>query len=483
MKKIFKHIKVVVAFVLLIITLSACDSWLSIAPENDLIKEKFWSKKEDAEGGLASAYDAFRDAALESFIWGELRADFVEFNHPNFGEYENIASSNINPTNGKIKWNKYYEAINLANTYMHFAPEVMEKDNSFTKQLKNEFDSEALFIRSLSYFYLVRVWKEVPLVTEASISDQGDLFTAKNTEKEVINQIITDLLKAKDLAVTEKYRNIPEYYKGRANKYSIMALLADVYLWDEQYQKASDYCDSIINTGLFNLVDLNNWFTLYYPGNAQSESIFEIQFNDNLESQENPLYNELYASLKFPRVKLNDVMLSTIFDKTTDNRIKKSPLIKYGQTDNKSGVRSSSQRDANFIYYRYADVLLAKAEALTEMNQLIEANALVKLTKERAGLSHTEIVKQKDLRQEIVDERGREFVMEGKRWFDLLRNAKRNKFENKQIIINMILSGADIKQQAILRTRVYDTMSYYLPIPENELLYNPQLVQNPFYER
>jgi len=66
---------------------------------------------------------------------------------------------------------------------------------------------------------------------------------------------------------------------------------------------------------------------------------------------------------------------------------------------------------------------------------------------------------------------------------DLLRAAKRNNFENKQLIIDMILSGADIKQQAILRTRVYDTLSYYLPIPERELIYNQNLVQNPFYDR
>ena len=83
----------------------------------------------------------------------------------------------------------------------------------------------------------------------------------------------------------------------------------------------------------------------------------------------------------------------------------------------------------------------------------------------------------------LRDERGREFLFEGRRWFDMLRAAKRNQFENKQLIIDMILSGADIKQQAILRTRVYDTLSYYLPIQERELIYNQNLVQNPFYDR
>lgn len=88
-----------------------------------------------------------------------------------------------------------------------------------------------------------------------------------------------------------------------------------------------------------------------------------------------------------------------------------------------------------------------------------------------------------DLRDALLDEKGREFLFEGKRWFDLLRAAKRNKFQNKQIIIDMILSGADIKQQAILKTKVYDTLSYYLPIAERELIYNQNLKQNPYYDR
>ena len=47
----------------------------------------------------------------------------------------------------------------------------------------------------------------------------------------------------------------------------------------------------------------------------------------------------------------------------------------------------------------------------------------------------------------------------------------------------MILAGADIKRQAVLKTKVFDTMSYYLPIAERDILYNPNLEQNPFYNR
>lgn len=484
MKKIIINRKFIVALLLVVFTLPACD-YLSIAPENDLIKEKFWAKKEDADGALAAAYDAIRDASLNSLIMGEVRADICQFTGSDFTDYARIGASDITTTNDKVKWAKYYEAVNLANTLMFYMPEVMEKDNSFTEQLMKEYTSEALFIRALSYFYLVRIWKEVPLVTDASISDQGELFTPKNTESEVVAQIITDLLKAKETAVTDKYQNDPVYFKGRANLYSINALLADVYLWSQQYDNCVKACDEVINSGKFMLEDYNNWFNLYYPGNSMSESLFEIQYDDVLEGQQNPIHDNLVPVNRGAQMKFNTLTLSILYNLEQDQRIKKDPSGKYNLTAIQgSSKRQSSQKGTNMIVYRYADVLLMKAEALCELNQLVEANALVRMTAERSGVVHTDIIKQTSLRTEILNERAREFAFEGKRWFDVLRSAKRNGFENKQLLINMILSGAnDVKQQAILRTKVYDTMSYYLPIPEDEILYNPQLEQNPFYDR
>jgi hypothetical protein len=470
------------AFILLTLSLSSCKDWLTIAPENDLIKEKFWAKTEDVYSSLGATYDAYRDGAFASFIWGEVRADLVTFGK-DFGDYNRIAGSDIAPNNGAIKWDSYYKAINLANTLMYYDKQVISKDESFTQEMLDGVDAEALFIRSLSYFYLVRVWKDVPLVLEPSISDTSNLFVPKSSESVVVDQIIKDLLKAKDLAYTIQYKNDtkhPAYFTGRANKYSIMALLADVYLWDQQYQKCSDYCDSVSNSGLYSLEPTDTWFDLYYPGNSQKESIFEIQYDHNYPNQDNPLYS--------------DLLFKGQLDFTTD-LLTILPLEDYracgGQPDWKylglsyygTSIRNSFQKDGNFIYYRYADILLMKAEALCELNRFQEANEYARQTDERAGMTFGNYVNKEELRKAILDERGREFVIEGKRWFDLLRAAKRNKFEKKQMIIDMILAGANIQQQAILRTKVYDTMSYYLPIPVKEISTNPNLVQNPFYDR
>jgi len=477
------------AILLIVLSLSACKDYLTVAPENSLIKDKFWTKTDDVYSSLAATYDAFRGVSLKSFVWGELRADLVTFSStttPN--NYGKIAGSDISPSNSEIDWGQYYKAINLANTLMYYDNDVLAKDKTFTQKMKDGVDAEALFIRSLSYFYLVRVWKDVPLVIEPSISDTVNLYVEKSSEKVIINQIIKDLLIAKDKAYTTEFRTdgSPEgYFNGRANKYAIMALLADVYLWDEQYQNCINYCDELINTGIFALEDNSTWFNLYYPGNSPVESIFEIQFDDNLEGQENPIYGGMISLPSSGDMKLNTKNITTLFLKD-DLRMcdANTPMWKWRGTDaNTTVARSNNQRSANFIYYRYADVILMKAEAEIELDHFAEANALIHETADRAGISYIDILVKKDLRKALLDERGREFVVEGKRWFDLLRGAKRNHFENKQLIIDMILSGADIKKQAVLRTKVYDTLSYYLPIPEHEIIYNQNLKQNPFYNR
>ncbi|HDR67809.1 MAG TPA: RagB/SusD family nutrient uptake outer membrane protein [Bacteroidaceae bacterium] len=462
----------------------SCTDWLSIAPEDDLIKEKFWTKTADVEGALAASYNALRKASLESLIFGELRADLVSFTGNNFTAYAQIAASNISPTNSVIRWRNYYTAINLANTLMHFDDEVLEKDRTFTPKIKDAIEAEAIFIRSVAFFYLVRLWKDVPLVMEASISDTSNLYIGKSTEKEVLHQIIEDLLVAKDMAYTTEFRGT-DYFYGRANKYSIMALLADIYLWDEQYEKCIEYCDQIMNSELYQLEPTETFFNIYYPGNSPLESIIEIQYNDDLEGQENPIYYNMISFAGGNQVTMVNRNINMVMLQDDLRRFggKGAPWKYQGKDALGLIPRIITERDANWILYRYADILLMKAEACIELNRFDEANTLIAETLLRAGMSYQPENDRELLRQALLDERAREFLFEGKRWFDLLRAAKRNNFEKKQIIINMILSGADIKQQAILRTKVYDTMSYYLPIPENELIYNQNLEQNPYYDR
>ena len=484
MRKLNIKSSVIVAILGLFMATTSCQDYLTVAPENDLIKEKFWTKTEDVNSALAASYNALRKASLPSLVFGEVRADLVQFTGGSFANYAQIGASNISPTNPVVNWKDYYAAINLANTLMFYDDEVFAKDKTFTKEMMDAIEAEALFIRSLSYFYLVRLWKDVPLVLDASVSDTTNLYIEKSPENVVINQIISDLLKAQDMAYTTKFQE-SAYFYGRANKYSIMALLADVYLWSEQYQKCYEYCDLIINSGLYALEETETFFNIYYPGNSPVESIIELQYNDALDNQENPLYYELVPVSGSGAAQINVKNLTQLMQREDLRHFYGQEAIwKYRGKDALGLVnRAQTERDANWNIYRFADIMLMKAEAAIELDKFEEANNLIRETMLRAGMPYEDIFSKPDLRQALLDEKGREFLFEGKRWFDLLRAAKRNKFQQKDIIINMILAGADIKQQAVLRTKVYDTLSYYLPIAERELIYNHNLVQNPYYDR
>ncbi len=484
MKNIHINSAVKTAILIVILSFTSCSDWLTVVPETELIKDKFWKKTEDVNSALGAAYNALRNASLESLIWGELRADLVTIAGPNFSGYEQIAGSNISPSNEVINWKNYYEAINLANTLMYFDDEVFALDETFTQEMMNAIEAEALFIRSMAYFYLVRLWKDVPLVTTASISDTSDLYVAKSSEHVILAQLVEDLLYARDLAYKTEFQG-SNYFYGRANYYSITALLADVYLWQEKYQNCIDACDVIINSGLYSLEPTETWFNLYYPGNSISEGVCEIQYDDNLEQQENPIYVNLVPVDGSAQASMNWQDINLIMDQEDLRRYNGIGGLWKTQGKDQLGLvpRTFSERDANWILYRYAEIMLIKAEACIELDRFSEANDLISETMLRAGAPFIEQTEKELLRELLLNERGREFLFEGKRWFDMLRAAKRNKFENKQLIIDMILSGADIKQQAILRTRVYDTLSYYLPVPERELIYNQNLEQNPFYDR
>jgi hypothetical protein len=474
----------IIATLIVIIGFSSCKDWLTVAPENDLIKEKFWKKTEDVNSALAATYNAMRRASLKSLIMGEVRADLITFSGSTFSDYIRIGESNISPTNPVVNWGDYYQAINLANTLMYYNKEVFEIDKTFTKEMLDAVDAEALFIRSLAYFYLIRLWKDVPLVLEASISDTTNLYLGKSKETEVIKQITEDLLKAKDMAYTTEFQGTDKFY-GRANKYAIMALLADIYLWNEQYDKCIEYCDAIMGSGLYGLEGNETFFRNFYPGNSEVESIFEFQYNDALDNQENPIYYDLITVWGGTQCAINSRNVNQILLKEDARNFGgRTATWKYQGKDALGLVgRTSTERDANWNIYRYSDIMLMKAEASIELGDFETANALIRETLLRAGMPYEENFELETMRKALLDEKGREFLLEGKRWFDLLRAAKRNKFANKQIIINMILSGADIKQQAILRTKVFDTLSYYLPIAEHELIYNQNLVQSPYYDR
>jgi len=82
----------------------------------------------------------------------------------------------------------------------------------------------------------------------------------------------------------------------------------------------------------------------------------------------------------------------------------------------------------------------------------------------------------------LLDERAREFLGEGKRWFELVRFASRNNFADKNLLIDRVVSGFNGVTQLVIRPRINNPESWYLPLNADALSANSKLVQNPYYQ-
>jgi hypothetical protein len=417
----------------------------------------------------------------ELFQFGELRADMLEPENAQNNQVDFI-TQNILPDNTYCRWNDFYEVINYCNYVLEFADEVREKDPTFTLFQLEGYKSEATFLRSLAYFYLVRLYKDVPLVLNSSRTDDQDFFVEKRSDTLVLDSITTHLERALTYA-PENYPVLTDNW-GRATKAAFYALLADIHLWRFNYDACIDYCDRIEAFDRYGLVNGAQWFSIFYPGNSL-ESIFEFQFDQGL-GQENELYDVTFDDERvIASIYAQEIIgVSESIRKNGSYRASDFLIWKYaGASPNGITVRSSAQlRNANWIVYRMADILLMKAEALDQLGQDDAAIALVNQVRSRALMTGVSVPAGSFAVEDVIlEERARELAFEGKRYFDLMRMGRRNDFERKSDFINRIVQNVNPSQRIILSTRLNDPYGWYLPIHIDELEANINLVQNPFY--
>jgi hypothetical protein len=497
---------------------AGCKKWLDLKPQDGIIKEEFWKTKEQVGAAVIGIYSSMQEGpsgtygrptyipalSEQLFVWGECRADNIAPSTFTSSDDIDLVNVNIQPVNVNANWRPFYRTINFCNTVIQKAPEVLANDNTFTPAQLDNYISEALTIRALMYFYLVRTFGDVPLKLNATLSDQDITPIPKTSKDSILNQIVLDLEQAEAKAVTSF--GDPASDKGRVTKYTVNAIQADVYLWMDRYADCITACNKIINSQRFGLIrgatvngpviEYNsNWFNaLYYNGNS-NEGIFELQFD---AQRLNYFYGMFSSSIPSRRwVATADLMDRVFTVDFTNNenydirgdggsvRAATSTIWKYVGA-NTTALRSFDQSYAHWFFYRYADILLLKAEALNESGQGQAALDLVYTVRTRANaLAATDLTpspSDKNLIQDfILQERSREFCFEGKRWFDVLRNAKRNNYQRLNILLNMVAISVPSNQQQSAQAKMMDKNAHYLPVYLNELQVNNLLVQNPFY--
>lgn len=487
MKKIFK-----LRFIILI-ALSfqfSCSDYLELIPPGGLVREEFWKTKEDVEAVLMAAYQS--SAAMDGnlFIYGEARGDMVEADYSLGSGERNLMESNIYPDNWLCNWASFYKVINYCNDVIKNAPEVQKIDNTFTEfQLKGLL-AEAYWLRSLNYFYLVRIFKDVPLVLTPSETDATDFYLPVTKGEDILEAMLKDLNEYRQFA-TDGYKTLDEV-KGRATKAAFDALLADISLWNFDYEKCIGYCNRIISNKEYVLMPGTRWFEIFYPGNSL-ESIFEFQFEDKY-NQKNGTYGKTNRnSHQFdPSTRAEELFArkySVELTRGEDASITKLSeddylIWKYvGRApDGKTERIGAEQSSCNWIVYRLADIYLMKAEALSQLSRFGEAADALNEIRERANMPPLTIGNSPVLFEDaIMEERALELAFEGKRWFDLLRMGRRNNYARKDKLVEIIIKNVPSTQKRILSAKLTNPLGWYLPIFKTEIERNKNLVQNPYY--
>lgn len=508
--------KRILSFVLtitLLVSLSSCTKWLEVYPQNDQVSDYYWKSKEDVEAMLNGAYSYMRSMVTSRYLpLGELRAGQLFTRRGN-----DLQSFRIKIYSEYANWGPFYEVINVANGVIANAHKALEQDDTYDENTMRSHLAEAYFLRAYNYFYLIRNWQAVPLILQPYEDDSQAYLVAASSEEEVIKQIKADLTTAIESGAAKEHFDKLWENKGRATKWALYALMADVCLWSGDYAAAESYCDELLNASssyaphLLTSPTHASWFSMFNPGNS-NESILELQWEEE-EDQLNELpflFDNSSATLYY---EFSEKMIENFQEeyRSTISTMQEAVRSLYGGfyvpnaasfeaatsayvwkyfgSEVLTEKRTSEHYDPNFILYRMAEIYLMHAEALTMQgpSRWAEAVADINLIRRRSNLSDCLIdpaaATQADLLECILDERAMELCGEGKAWYDMLRMARRNNYEHKdRLLVNRVLEYNKQASSSWLRSVLRDNNALYLPIWEKELEYNTLLVQNPYYK-
>ena len=499
-------IKIILLFPLCLF-FSRCDV-LDQEPVSVVEVSTFYDSPSAAEIGLVGCYNRFFQETGYSRLIMYLQTSTDDIKQPSgFGfQLKDRTQLTANPASGggyDVAWKQMYETlanVNFLIEQVALIPdqEFVDPNNFPNRNRKAEILAEGHFLRGITYYYLTLTWRDVPLILEFPEGGPEDNYVAKSSQTEILAQVKEDLeIAERDLPdVLDNYldANPTNQRKGKASKWAAKAYLARIALWEEDWQKALDLSNEIINSSQYTFTP--NWVDMFiHPMNA-SESIFEQQndfspgffgsgffgwfFGYDFEWTESAL--ELYE-------KPDTIGITQGKDVRFDNSYAPHP---WGETANLArkhvppeGFEAGGVESMNFVIIRLTELYFNKAEALNELNyegNKEEVLNILNMMRTRTRdedfvnrwfstapvgttgippLTLADVDTQEKMRQVIRDEKRREMMWEdGIRWIDLLRWDK---------AYAMQITNADSEDKL------------YLPIHTDEILRNPMLEQNPAY--
>lgn len=456
-----KNFKITLFGLMLLLNLVGCDSFVDVeTPNSQLTGVTVFEDRTTANAALIDIYSKLRDTGLlagnanGSGVCLGLYADELTY----YGNTDDNTSFIFNNTMlattpmASQLWNESYHQIYCANAVIYGC----QNSTGLSTADKNQFIGEATFIRALVHFYLMNLNGDVPYITTTDY--EVNRLISRMPTSEVYNNIIADLQEAIAL--------LPEGYvapdRVRPNRSTASALLARVYLYNGNWAEASNAASAVLNNAEYVwetdidkifLKDCTATIWQFSPklegNNTDEGSVFVFQTGS-------PPFVGLSAEL-YNSFANDDLRKSHWISSVTDGSSTWYHANKYKQNNNTGTSLEYS------ILFRLAEQYLIRAEARVRQGELSNAKQDLDMVRGLAGLPNTTAMTSAEIIAAVQQERRFElFTEHGHRFFDLKRNGALN---TVLPIVKLGWNGTDI----------------HWPIPETELLANPNLTQNPGY--
>ena len=460
-------------------TFTACNDYLNEEPLMKQSNELTYSTFDGLNQAGAALYSMMQSASWydgQFVLQSELRAGNAKnpLSIPGSGRYRNDTQWNYSESTTSSLWTYAYYTISWANNILNHLDEA-DKGDASDQDVKN-LKAEALFIRALCHFDLVITYAQPylsgnggPGVPVILVTENGQ--PARNTIKEVYDQVVADLLEAESLMSDNYTRSGVDDDAASVSKPAVQGLLSRVYLYMGEWQKCADYATKVINSGKFSLATGNDYLSMFTAATAPKggEIIFEIY-----GSKKNDYWDESgWTHLSYITSWGNgddgsgDVCATTDLINLYEEGDLRLQLFNKNENDwltvKYAGKAGAVPRETNVPVIRLSEMYLNRAEAISNGANVGGISARSDLETIAAARNATV-----PGTFNTFDERRKELQFEGHIVYDYARNLKalsRNDFDGT---INQNIPAAPDYRWA-------------MPIPKREMDANPNMTQNTGY--
>ena len=462
-------IKITGVLTILMSFLTSCEDFLEVeAPDHKVVSEVVFNNEETALSAMTGIYNqlliaSFSNGGFDSVtVLSGLSADdltTIRTTNLTYREFELHEVQPSNPRNLNL-WSSAYKIIYMTNALL----EGIESSENISEDVRIRLEGEAKFVRAFTYFYLVNLYGEVPLILTTDY--RVNTLAARDSEEQIYQLIIDDLQTAADVLGNDYFQ------EGRThvNRYTAVAFLARVNLYLENWEQAEALSSEIIsNNEKFKI--LENLDEVFLANSR--EAIWQLSptgggtFFTNTNEGSTFIIHPFFSVLS--HLKLTENFVESF--ESEDNRLTHwvnfhSRLSVYYPFKYK--IKNSSDAVTEYsMVLRLAEQYFIRAEARAMLDNLQGAIADLDRIRGRAGLelladANPEIEKE-DLLIKIIEERKKELFAEwGHRWLDLKRTG----------------TAGEILD---IQSPMWQDTDVLYPIPESERAKNPNLTQNDGY--